>query len=280
MAEVETYSKQISASFSDRDAQFFLFTTFSPPNDQLDIEKGTLTLSITDGVQFWRSKESLSAEELSKASGRGRVKPALEALTEKLPSTHLYTFSIENRDDDLFLSIYFTLKAGAARSRLRVQLFPVDNAKAEVASTLDTMIFNLERLRVATNELRKGKSVLENEVTTIKSLKQEFAANRQQREQVERKYYQGIAALLNIKKKQLRAAAGREEDGHEEEPMDEIEEQGQGEAMDVSEENGEGLVSVVDDVASSVQQEGIEETNQISESEEPQSPDREYDKDD
>jgi hypothetical protein len=270
MTEVETYSKQINASFSDRaDDHFFVFTTFSPTNDPKDVENGAFSIRVTNCLQFWRSKESITAEELSKSAGHGRMKPALEALTEKFTTTQKYTYSIDSRDEDLFLSIFFTLKEGGARFRLRVQLFPVDDAKAAVAKTLETLIVNLDRLKVATNKLRSSKYALETEVAAISALKQDFASNNHEKEVAERKIYQGLAALLNTKKKQLRAAAGKEEDGHA------MDVEGR-EAMEVEEsEMGEAA-----SVAGAEESESEDETELSEErSKEPESPDRYYDDD-
>jgi hypothetical protein len=212
MTEIETWSSEITAKISDRgkDEQLFVFTTFAPSDGQ-GIEKGFLSIRVTDGVHFWRSKEKLAAEDLSKSSGRGRILSTLEALTEKFPSTQPYTYRMETKDGDLFFDIMFSLKGGVS-GRLRVQLFPVDNAKAEVASTLDTLIANLKRLEVARNELLAAKYVLESEAASISTLKQEFAPNKEARDLAERGTYQGATALINRKKKQLRAAAGQEKE--------------------------------------------------------------------
>ncbi|KAG7673600.1 hypothetical protein Ndes2526B_g02950 [Nannochloris sp. 'desiccata'] len=271
MTETETYVKHIAASIFDRAyEQFFVFTNFTASDDQEDIEKGILSVKLTDGHQFWRSKESITAEELSKIAGSGRMKPALEALTDKFPSTQTYTYSIGSRDEDLFLSIFFTLSTGVARSRLRIHLFPVEDAKAAVASTLETLVINLHHLKVATERLRRTKSVLEAEVAAISALKQDFAANKQEKDLAEIKNYEGISALLNIKKKQLRAAAGKD-DG---EAMEVEEEEGQ--AMDV--EEGKGEVAV-DEGSGEEEEIEISEISEEQESTAQQSPKREYDQD-
>jgi len=270
MTVMEEYTKEIAVSISDQPhEQFFVFTRFLASDDK-DIEKGILYVKLTDGHRFWRSKASIAAEELSeKKYDSGRMKPALEALTDKFPSTQTYAYRLDS--EDFVLSILFNVTPGAARSRLRIRLHPVQDAKAAVFSALDTLVVNLNRLKVATENLRKGKSALEAEVAASRALKQEFAANKQGKDLAERKSYEGIAALLNLKKKQLRAAAGKED-----ETAMEVEEEGR--AMDVEEEGVEGEAAVEEEPGE-VEEEG-EEPTEISEEEEgivPQSPTRNYD---
>jgi hypothetical protein len=272
MTEMEAYTKQIAVSISGRaPQQFIAFTSFSASDDPKDIEKGIISVQLTEGHQFWRSKESITAEDLSKA-GSSRMKPALEALTDKFPSTQTYSYRIDSSDGDLFLSILFTLTTGSLLFRLRIQLYPIEDAKAAVVSALETLVLNLNRIRAATGTLRKAKSVLEAEVATISALKQEFAANKQEKDLAERKSYEGIAALLNIKKKQLREAAGKG-DGK----AMEVEEEGQ--AMDVEEGGVEGEAVAEEEPGEEVSLEE-EEEEEVSEEEEgivQQSPTRKFD---
>lgn len=205
----EFYCKQITASFQNRpDQTFFIFTRFFPSPSDNDIESGTLTVEVTNGSDFWRSKDNISAEDLSSAKGSGRIHPALEALTDKfINRTRQFTYALDTRDQ-IYLVIHFTSGTTSARSRLRILLHADPNPQPAIALAINCLLNNLKRLRRASVRLAADRQALEIAAADAHALVQHHTAFVRESETA---LFEGVTALLNAKKAQIRAAAGREE---------------------------------------------------------------------
>ena len=232
----EYYCKCIPASFEgNAPRDHFIFTRFFPLNGFDNIEAGQIHVELTNGHDYWRSSpQRIAADDLSTAQIQ-RLRSFLAACTDKFPQAQEdFKYTLSSRNGELLLSIVWKPKGSSRYEKLRLNLEPVTEAASSIASALSELSENLKRLKTARNALQKHKEALQVEFDIAQRLIEQHV---EQAAEVEHRLFEGVAALLNAKKRELRVAAGRPEI---EEPMEVEVEEEQNEEKEEIEKREEG----------------------------------------
>ena len=206
----EFYRKRIEATFHQPDQEFFVFTRFFPSKVDNDIETGSIHVELTNGHDYWRSEVYVRADDLSTTKGSGRIRPALEALSNKFKdSTRKFKYEILDTTDELYLAIYFTSGTAAARSRLRIHLHSDPDPQTSIATAISSLFENQNRLKKVVAKLAQERQKLEVIARENRAMVEHLVATAEKSDMA---LFSGVAAMLNAKKAQIRKAAGREEE--------------------------------------------------------------------
>ena len=202
------YCKRIStASATDHSHELFIFTNFFPPPSGTDLEAGELHVEVTNGSEYWRSKARILAQDLSEIKGTtsGRIETALEALTDKFHSKtpRDFTYSLDDSGESPALIIHF--HAGTVRRKLFIHLSKDPSPAAAIIFSLRSLIDNLRRMGIAKRNLEQHHQALVSEAAQVRALVEEQGTADALAGDA---LFQGLAEVLNAKKKELRAAAG------------------------------------------------------------------------
>lgn len=208
---MEVYCRRVSATVRgvpDRD--LFIFTSYLP--EGADVESGGIRVEVTDGQNYWRTQGALRAQDLSQTLASGRMRAAVEALTDKFRGGPLpprdFEYTLDAKD---VLNIRF--KAGKTMNRLRVTLQPAPAPAAAMVAALTGLAVNVRRLRAAVGALSRQETSLRSLVDWGRAQR---AVMEVERAEARERALGGVAELLTEKTRQLRVAAGMPEEPEEE----------------------------------------------------------------